>query len=63
MLHLDPELLVIDKPAGLAVQGGPGSSIWEILNMSEMGRLTSEQHNCRVIAIEILSISWCTRHI
>lgn len=24
MLHLDPELLVLDKPAGLAVQGGPG---------------------------------------
>jgi len=26
VLHLDRELLVIDKPAGLAVQGGPGIS-------------------------------------
>ena len=24
MLHVDRELLVLDKPAGLAVQGGPG---------------------------------------
>ena len=27
VLHVDDELLVIDKPAGLAVQGGPGASL------------------------------------